>query len=82
MSDTTLDTQTRLDALFASRSGSDRIRMACDMFDLARALIVASIKAETPAISGPELRAKIFDRTYRDDFRDEDRIRILARLGR
>lgn len=80
MNDTPLEVEARLNALFARRSGSDRVRMACEMFHLARALMVANIRAENPDIAGGELRAKIFERTYHDDFSSEDRARIVERL--
>jgi hypothetical protein len=82
MNDTPLEIEARLRALFAGRSSGDRVRMACEMFDLARALMVANIRAEHPDIIGPELRAKVFERTYGDDFDPEDRARIVARLCR
>ena len=80
MNDTSPDVEARLNALFTKRSGSDRIRMTCEMFALTRALMIASITAEYPDITGPDLRVKIFERTYRDDFDTGDRARIIERL--
>ena len=80
MNDTPPDVETRLGALFAARSGSERVRMTCEMFAMARALMVANIRAEAPDISAAELRVKIFERTYGDDLDTEDRARIVARL--
>ena len=80
MNDTSLDVAARLDGLFARRSGSDRVRMACEMFDLARALTIANIRAESPDLIAAELRVKIFQRTYENDFPAADRDRIIARL--
>jgi len=82
VTDTAPDVQVRLDRLFESCSGSDRVRMACEMFDLARALMVANIRAQDAAISAGELRVKVFDRTYEGDFGPEERLRIAARLRR
>ena len=46
------DTTPEIDALFRSmllqRSGEQRLRMACSMFDTAKALATASIREETP----------------------------------
>jgi hypothetical protein len=50
VNDTPGEIAAQFDALMAERSGSDRVRMACEMFDLARASAVASIKAEEPSI--------------------------------
>ena len=80
MNDTPPEIEARLNALLMQRSGSDRVRMACEMFDFARALMVGNIKAEDPDITGAELRVKVFERTYRDDFNPDDRARIVARL--
>jgi hypothetical protein len=80
MNDTPPEVAARLNALFAQRSGDDRVRMACEMFDLARALMIGNIRAENPGIAGPELRVKIFERTYAEDFSPDDRARIITRL--
>ena len=80
MNDTSPEVEARLSALFAARSGSDRVRMTCEMFTLARALMVANIRAEAPDISCAELREKIFERTYGDDLDADHRARIIARL--
>ncbi|MGB7219664.1 MAG: hypothetical protein WBD07_12760 [Vicinamibacterales bacterium] len=80
MNDTTADVEARLNALFMQRSGSDRVRMSCEMFALARALMVANITADCPDITAAELRAKVFERTYGEDFEADERTRIAARL--
>jgi hypothetical protein len=78
--DTTPEADARVRELFARRSGSDRVRMACDMFDLARALMVSRVWAEHPDITEGELRVMIFERTYGGDFGPDERARIAARL--
>ena len=80
MTDTSPELEARLDALFAERTGSERVRMMSEMFAMARVLMIANIRAEHPNISDAELRVKIFDRTYGDDFDPETRVRIIARL--
>ena len=80
MNDSSPDIEARLDALCAQRSGSDRVRMACEMFTLARTLMVANIRAEQPDISDSDLRVTIFERTYGDDFDAAERARIIERL--
>ena len=82
MTDTPPEVEVRLRELFMQRSGSDRVRMACEMFDLARALMVAGIRAEEPGISDVELRVRVFERTYGSDFDADARARIIARLRR
>ena len=82
MTDTPPEVEARMATLLAARSGSDRVRMISEMFELARMLIVANIRANHPAITDAELRALIFDRTYGDDFDRVARDRIVARLCR
>jgi hypothetical protein len=80
VNDTSPDVAARLDALMAKRSGSDRVRMACDMFALARALAVAGIRTADPGVSDVALRVKLFERFYWDDFSPEERDRIVESL--
>jgi hypothetical protein len=70
----------RLDALLVQRSGSDRVRMACEMFDLARTLAMAGIRAAEPSIGHHDMRVRLFERLYGDDFSEEERARIVATL--
>mgnify|MGYP001419180407 CR=1 FL=1 len=67
MRDTPADVDARFLALFGEHSGGERIRMACEMFDLARALMIANIKAQEPGISDVELRSRLFSRLYGPD---------------
>jgi hypothetical protein len=55
-------------ALFAARSAADRLRMTCEMFDAAKMLAAAGIRAMQPDISDDELRRRIFDQLYAGDF--------------
>ena len=80
MNDTQPDVEEQFAALFRQRSGSDRVRMACEMFDLARALVVANIKAQHPGIADSALRVKVFERMYGGDFTPDERIQLVARL--
>lgn len=81
MNDTSEGVARQMDALLAQRSGSDRVRMACEMFDLARRLAVANIRATEPGISEEQLRVRLFERLYGDDLSDEDRERLAAALA-
>ena len=80
MNDTPPAIEARVGALYAARSGSDRVRMACEMFTTARALMVADIRRRDPAVTDAELRVRIFERTYGDDLDGAMRARVVARL--
>lgn len=80
MNDTPPDVEARIRALHAARSGSDRVRMASEMFTMARALMAADIRRRDPAVSEVDLRIRIFERTYGDDLDPATRERVVARL--
>jgi hypothetical protein len=56
--------------------------MVCEMFSLARALMVADIRRRDPEVSDVELRVRIFERAYGDDLDAATRARVVARLRR
>jgi hypothetical protein len=80
VNDTPPDVDKAFTALMMQRSPSDRATMAFEMFDMARALMTADIRACHPGISDAELRVQIFERTYGSDFNEVDRARIIRRI--
>jgi hypothetical protein len=77
MNDTPPSVQARYRKLLMQRSGEERLKMGCDMFDTARALMKASLTAQTST----ELKKQIFLRTYGSDFDVETATRILRTLN-
>ncbi len=67
--------------MLLGRSAEDRFLMGCRMFDAARALVLASLGDPGGTDRSPELRVKLFLRTYGQDFDPDTRDRIAARLG-
>jgi hypothetical protein len=63
------------------RSGAERVRMGASMLSTARALAVASIRAQDPKVSPAGLRRLLFLRFYGGDLGPEERERIAARLA-
>lgn len=64
--------------LLLARSGGERLRMACDMFDTARRMVLAGLP---DGIAGEaERRVALFLRTYGSDFDAPTRERIVARI--
>jgi hypothetical protein len=61
--------------------GGDRFRIASDMFDITRAMVIAGIRAEKPQIPESELRQELFLRYYGDEFSPEQRQKILAPIA-
>ena len=78
--DTSREAQARFDALMRARSGSERVIMACEMFDLARALMTSRIRELEPEISDNELKVRILERLYGDDLDAETLERVSARI--
>jgi hypothetical protein len=81
-SDTDLDAQARFDAILHRRSGSDRVVMACEMFDLARALMAARVRELEPNITAVELKIRVFQRMYGDDIDADMMARAVHRRRR
>lgn len=80
MKDTSPEVDAAFTALFGERSGSDRVRMACDMFDAAKALIAADLRTKCPGISPGDIRVGMFERLYFEDFDAATRARIVFAL--
>lgn len=80
MNDTSPDVAAQFARVLRERSGSDRVRMTSDMFETARALVIASIKAEQPDIDEATLRVQVFRRFYSNDFTPEGLASIGDRL--
>ncbi len=78
--DTPPDVAAAFRALVMQRSESERAMMAFEMFDMARALMTADIRARQPGITEAELRVQIFERTYGADFDEVERLRIARRI--
>ena len=81
MKDTTPEIEAELVTLFARRSNSERLRMVSEMFDLARALLIADIRRQEPDISDGDLRLRLFDRLYAADLANDDRLALRASLS-
>lgn len=81
MNDTAPDAASQFARLLRERSGSDRIRMVSDMFETARALVIAGIREQCPDIDDAGLRIRVFRRFYANDLSSQDLIAISDRLG-
>jgi len=77
MNDTLPSVQARYRALLMQRSGAERLKMGCAMFDSARALVKASLTAHTTT----ELKKQLFLRIYGSDFDAETTERIVKALN-
>jgi hypothetical protein len=82
MSDTSPEMAARYRAMVQARPpGGERLKIASEMFDISRSLMIAGIRAARPEITEVELRQELFLRYYGDEFNSEQRDRILAGIA-
>ena len=67
--------------LLMKRSGIERLHMGFSMFESAKTIVVTSIREQEPGISPADLRTRIFDRFYGDDFGDKQKEAIKKHLA-
>lgn len=80
-SDTAPDVERRLRDWMSAQSGADRVRMACDMFDTAVALAVASLPPEI-ANDPIERRIALLKRFYEHDVDPDVLARVIEEIRR
>ena len=76
MNDTTPEVARIYRDLLMSRSGAERFRMGCELFDTAKAFALAGLRAR----GEEDVAERLFLRLYGSDFNDEDRSRIVAAI--
>ena len=80
MIDTPPDVTGVMRELFRQRTPGERLAMAFSMFDTAKALAAAGIRAGSPGISESDLRLRVFDRFYGREVSADDRVAIAERI--
>jgi len=80
MNDTTPEVEVLFRSLLLRRGGEERLRMACSMFDTAKALATASIYEQHPDIAPAALRQALLLRFYGHEFSPAEREKILLAL--
>jgi hypothetical protein len=78
VNDTSARASAIMNALLASKTPSERVEMACSMFEFARELASAGIKMQHGPRDGEHMRKHLFLRLYGQDLSDEKKRRILA----
>jgi hypothetical protein len=80
MKQTLTETERRYEEMLMARSGAERVRMACDMFDAARKLVIAGMPADQ-ARDPRAVRRYVFLAFYGEEFTEAKRNKILEYLG-
>jgi len=79
ITDTTPEAEAMYRELLMKRSGEERVRMACDMFQAARRLILAGLPSEI-ASNPAERRVALLLRTYEGDLEASLLARVVGEL--
>ncbi|MFN8643978.1 MAG: hypothetical protein U0802_20845 [Candidatus Binatia bacterium] len=80
MTDTPPHVEQLLRELLLRRSGAERLRMGCAMFDVARRLVQSSLGDPEGTDRSSEMKARVFLRIHGADFDPATRDRIAAWL--
>ncbi len=81
MKDTAPDVDSAFTARFASLTPEERLTMMSDMFDDAKALMAADIRARNPGSTPRDLRVEMFKRLYWNDFDPATLARFVASIS-
>lgn len=77
MIDTTPEAEKIQSELFDKMTGEERMKIASDMFDTARTLVLASLDKK---LNDTEKRKALFLRFYGNDFSTNEKEKILSNL--
>ena len=80
MNDTSEAMEKRYRAMLMERSGQERLKMGCSMFDAAKQIVRSSILNENPGLTESDLKEKIFLRFYGLDFSQAQKQKIIVGL--
>ncbi len=78
MNDTSPEMEECYRAMIMERSGEERLKMGCSMFDTAKALMRAGILDQNPHASPAKIRRALFMQLYGHEFDADSRRKILA----
>jgi len=81
MRDTSVQVEAEFRELIMARSPSERLAMACRMFETAKSLVLAGILREHGPLPPQALRRHLFMRLYGEDFDHDERERIAQYLS-
>jgi len=77
MSDTTFEIENKLNQIYLSKSGEEKLLIALKMFETARDIVLSSLPKN---LSDNELRKELFLRFYGNEFDELTKEKILERL--
>lgn len=81
MLDTHPDIAVRFRNMMMRKTGEQRLRMGCSMFDTAKQIVRSAIHNQHPGITAGQMRKEIFIRFYGHDSSRADRDKFLSTLA-
>jgi len=81
MNDTNPDIAVRFRQLMMSKTGQQRLRMGCSMYDAAKQIVRSAIYNSRPGITDVDIKREIFLRFYGPEFSQADREKYLSVLA-
>jgi hypothetical protein len=80
MNDTPAEVEAYVRERYRAMTPTERLVIATGMFETARTLAAAGIRAAQPDISAIDLKVALFERFYGRDFTDTERATIIHRI--
>lgn len=80
MLDTHPDIAVRFRNMMMRKSGEQRLRMGCSMYDAAKQIVRSAVYENHPQITDAEMKREIFLRFYGHEFSPADRKKFVTAL--
>ncbi len=80
MNDTSISIKKRMAKMIASRTPTERLRMASSMFDSGRKLMMAGLKNRNKTFNEAQLRTQMFLKLYGEKFTNAEIERIVNNI--
>ncbi|MHC4628699.1 MAG: hypothetical protein ACYTDV_17105 [Planctomycetota bacterium] len=82
MRDTHPDIAVQYRNMMMRRSGEERLRMGCSMYDAARQIVRSAILETNAGVTDAEMKKEIFLRFYGHEFSRNERDKVISALTR
>ena len=80
MNDTSPEMELKMREMMMKKRPAERLRMGCSMFDMAKRLVISSIRQKDRAVTPRNLKKEIFLRFYGNDFDRATQQKILRTI--
>lgn len=80
MNDTHPGITLKVKEMMAKKTGEERLKMGCSMYELSKQLVISSIMQQNPDASPTLVHREVFLRFYGQDFDSKSREKIINHL--